>query len=188
LQICSGTVRARRHTTSGLRLFSGDLPRPCRRLAAAVPELHRVRYSPHDPRADCCDRSSWEHRLDDLHPSGHEHPAECHVDDHGRSDQDHRRLVGHSGQKLHRHAAPPATSRNDKSPGITAGASCLATQLYIAPLNAVGLGQARYVQTFVAAWTDLIAAIIRAVGIVTVGRIAVAAETVAKFAMLMAAI
>ena len=50
-----------------------------------------------------------------------------------------------------------------------------------------GLGQAHYVQTFVAAWTDLIAAIIRAVGIVTVGRIAVAAETVAKFAMLMAA-
>ena len=44
-----------------------------------------------------------------------------------------------------------------------------------------------YVQTFVAAWTDLIAAIIRAVGIVTVGRIAVAAETVAKFATLMAA-
>src|SRR5580704_11091857 len=42
-------------------------------------------------------------------------------------------------------------------------------------------------QSFVAAWTDLIAAIIRAVGIVTVGRIAVAAETVAKFAMLMAA-
>src|ERR1700730_14507527 len=51
----------------------------------------------------------------------------------------------------------------------------------------VGLGQAHYVQTFVAAWTDLIAAIIRAVGIVTVGRIAVAAESVAKFAMLMAA-
>jgi hypothetical protein len=50
-----------------------------------------------------------------------------------------------------------------------------------------GLGQAHYVQTFVAAWADLIAAIIRAVGIVTVGRIAVAAESVAKFAMLMAA-
>jgi hypothetical protein len=49
-----------------------------------------------------------------------------------------------------------------------------------------GLGQAHYAQTFVAAWTDLIAAIKRAVGIVTVGRIAVAAETVAKFAMLMA--
>ena len=42
-------------------------------------------------------------------------------------------------------------------------------------------------QSFVAASTDLIAAIIRAVGIVTVGRIAVAADTVAKFAMLMAA-
>ena len=40
---------------------------------------------------------------------------------------------------------------------------------------------------FVAASTDLIATIIRTVGIVTVGRIAVAAETVAKFAMLMAA-
>jgi hypothetical protein len=47
--------------------------------------------------------------------------------------------------------------------------------------------RANYVQTFIAASTDLIAAIIRAVGIVTVGRIAVAAETVAKFAMLMAA-
>src|SRR3984893_8947663 len=47
--------------------------------------------------------------------------------------------------------------------------------------------QANYVQTFVAASTDLIATIIRTVGIVTVGRIAVAAETVAKFAMLMAA-
>ena len=116
MQICSGTVRARRHTTSGLRLFSGDLPRPCRRLAAAVPELHRVRHSPHDPQADCCDRSSWEHRLDDLHPSGHEHPAECQVDDHGRSDQDHRRLVGHSGQKLHRHAAPRRHQEMTKAP------------------------------------------------------------------------
>src|SRR6478672_2482216 len=50
-----------------------------------------------------------------------------------------------------------------------------------------GIRSSPYVQTFVAAWTDLIAAIIRAVGIVTVGRIAVAAESVAKFAMLMAA-
>ena len=114
-----------RHTTSGLRLFSGDLPRPCRRLAAAVPELHRVRHSPHDPQADCCDRSSWEHRLDDLHPSGHEHPAECHVDDHDRSDQDHRRLVGHSGQKLHRHAAPRRHQEMTKAPASLPGLPAL---------------------------------------------------------------
>ena len=51
-----------------------------------------------------------------------------------------------------------------------------------------GQRTANYVRSFVVASTDLIAAIRSAVGIATtVGRIAVAAETVAKSAMLMAA-
>jgi hypothetical protein len=49
-----------------------------------------------------------------------------------------------------------------------------------------GQRTANYVRSFVAASTDLIAAIRSAVA-TTVGRIAVAAETVAKSAMLMAA-
>jgi hypothetical protein len=128
-----------RHTTSGLRLFSGDLPRPC------------CSFTGFGTRRMIPEQTAAIEALGTI--SGREAA-------HAVSQMIERAVVQGPGLQLAvsaaarlgsvlsletlcqllRHAEPRIradacrlrpSSRNDKSPGITAGASCLATQLYI---------------------------------------------------------